>query len=805
MPIPRRFERRYIPYTPGPRWGRYLLIAGLVLAGLTLMGAVGAIWYVSQDLPSLDSLHEYQPSLVTRVYADDQQIVGQFYVERRILRPLAEIPESLTRAVIAVEDARFFEHPGLDVIGILRAVWTNLRRGGRVEGASTITQQLARSLFLSSERTYGRKLRELVLAYKIELVLSKEQILEMYLNQIYFGQGAYGVAAAAQTYFGKDLGQLALAESALLAGLPKSPNNYSPFKHFDRAKKRQEHVLSRMGEAGFITEAERLDAAAMQLSFRRPGAEQIAPHFMEYVRQHVMTRYGETMVYKGGLEIFTSLNIGLQKVADDALHRGLRELDKRQGWRGPLGTKDVATPAEATPASSGKPLAVGDVLQGIVTKIGKDHVMVTADGVEGRLSFDDMAWARRRLRGHDPAKDYVIMPNVKTLLKTGDVIEVEVKGIEKTVPQFRLDQTPIVEGALLAMDPRTGAIRAMVGGYDFGRSEYNRAVLAHRQSGSAFKPFIYATALNQGLSPATLLLDAPVVYEQDDREKTWKPENYEKKFYGPISMREALIHSRNLATVRLLEQVGIQAVVDFTRSLGINSPLNRDLSLALGSSSVTLMEMTSAFGIFANKGVHVEPNAVRSVQDNAGQSLEQVEVQPRQVISKETAYLLTNILVDVVQRGTAVRAKTLQRPIAGKTGTTNDYTDAWFIGYTPNIVVGVWVGFDDIRSLGEAESGSHAALPIWMEFMQEALKQLPAMEFEVPDDIQYVRVDSNTGLLASEEETDKGTLELFARGTEPTQAAPTRVDPMDFYRLDQPLESKAQGEVEVKSESEPRN
>ena len=332
MPIPRRFERRYIPYTPGPRWGRYLLIAALVLTGLALVGTAGAIWYVSQDLPSLDSLHEYQPSLVTRVYADDQQIVGQFYVERRILTPLTETPENLKRAVIAVEDARFFEHPGLDVIGILRAVWTNLRRGGRVEGASTITQQLARSLFLSSERTYGRKLRELVLAYKIELVLSKEQILEMYLNQIYFGQGAYGVAAAAQTYFGKDLGKLALAESALLAGLPKSPNNYSPFKHYDRAKKRQEHVLSRMEEAGFITEAERLDAAAMQLAFRHPGAEQIAPHFMEYVRQHLMTRYGETMVYKGGLEISTSLNIALQKTAEAALRRGLRrELRKGTG------------------------------------------------------------------------------------------------------------------------------------------------------------------------------------------------------------------------------------------------------------------------------------------------------------------------------------------------------------------------------------------------------------------------------------------------------------------------------------------
>lgn len=794
MPVPRRLGHQPIPYRyRRPRW-HYVLLAVLILLGLGAGAVAGALWYVAKDIPSLDSLQEYQPSLVTQVYSDDRQVVGQFYVERRILTPLTEIPASLKNAVIAVEDSRFFEHPGLDIIGILRATWTNLRRGERREGASTITQQLARSLFLSSERTYTRKLRELVLAYKMELILGKEQILEMYLNQIYFGQGAYGVGSAAQTYFGKELSELTLAESALLAGLPKSPNNYSPYKHLERAKKRQEHVLSRMEEEQFITAEEREAAAAQEIVLRHPGAEQLAPHFMEYIRQHLMARYGETMVYKGGLEVSTTLNAEWQQVAERAIRTGLRQLDKRQGWRGPIGTQALATLTNASPGSPPADLKPGDQLKGVVVKVGRDSFVVMAGGREGTLSFEDMAWAKRRLRGRDPSKDYVFSSNVKTLLKPGDVIEVEVKKIEKDAPQFVLEQTPLVEGALVALDPRTGAIKAMVGGFDFARSEYNRAVLAHRQSGSAFKPIIYATALNKGLSPATLLLDAPVVYEQQEKDKTWKPENYEKKFYGPISMREALTHSRNLATVRLLEQVGIPSVIEFAQSLGITSPLNRDLSLALGSSSVTLMELTSAFGIFANQGTHAEPFAINQVQDSNGQNLEQAAPNTRPAVSKEIAFLLTNMLEDVIQRGTGIRAKGLGRPVAGKTGTTNDYTDAWFIGYTPNLVVGVWVGFDDIRSLGEAESGSHAALPIWIEFMHEAFKTLPVMQFEVPDDIEYVRVDSTTGLLASEAE-EHGTVELFTKGTGPKEAVATPIDPMDFYKLDQPLETKIEAEA----------
>ena len=763
-----------------------IAVGSVALVGV--LATIGLLWHYSRDLPDLNQLQNYQPSLVTQVYSSDKQLIGQFFIERRILTPLQQIPEHLRRAVIAVEDVRFFEHPGLDYIGILRAAWTNLRRGGKVEGASTITQQLARSLFLSSERTFDRKVRELVLAYKMELVSTKEQILETYLNQIYFGQGAYGVAAAAQSYFGKDLSALTVAEAAFLAGLPKSPNHFSPFKNYARAKKRQEHVLTRMEEAGFLTPEEREKAEVEPLSFRRPGSEQTAPYFVEYVRQLLIAKYGEAMVYKGGLNIVTTLNLDMQRAAEAAFETGLRELDKRQGWRGPLRTVDPASLAAGNVpvATIDQPVAVRDQREAVVTKVGKDFFSVQIGSTTAKLLFDDMAWAKRRLTGADTAKDIVVNPNLKQILKPGDVIEVQVKKIEKEQIYVQLQQTPLVEGGLIAVDPGKGAIRAMVGGYDFNRSEYNRAVQAHRQPGSAFKPIIYATAVNQGMSPASVVLDAPVVYEQIEEEKTWKPENYGKKFHGMVTLREALAHSHNLATVRLLDKVGVKNVIDFARQVGITSPLAPDLSLGLGSSSVGLLELTSAYSAFLNQGTRAEPYALVSVTDNSAQVLEKEEVKTQEVVSKETAYLITNMMEDVVQKGTGQAAKSLGRPIAGKTGTTNEFINAWFIGGTPNLVTGVYVGFDDRRSLGETESGAHAALPIWIDFMRQALKPLPVVPFTIPEGITFVKVDPSTGLLNSEQEDQPGNVEIFARGSEPTQAAQRRLDPIDFYKIDQP-------------------
>lgn len=770
---------------------RLTLLIFLVCAGLTGMGLAGVVWYAAMDLPSLETLHEYQPSLITRVYSDDGQIIGQFYVERRILTPLTDMPQDLINAVIAVEDARFFEHPGLDVIGILRAAWTNLRRGGKFEGASTITQQLTRSLFLSPERTYRRKIRELILAYKIETVLSKEQILEMYLNQIYFGHGAYGVHAASLTYFEKPPSKLNLSEAALLAGLPKAPSTYSPYNNSTLAKERQKHVLARMVQAGFTTATAAEEAAETVLAFQRQSFERIAPFFKEHVRQELVRKYGETMVYKGGLQVFTTLNIEMQRKAEQALHEGLRQLDKRQGWRGPIRRQDlkqtVGSESQRADDRTENLPETGDILQGVVTKVSDDHALVVADGMKGRLALKDMLWARRRLSKDTTVTDanFFSTATVKQLLKPGDVIEVRIKRFGPQLIQFALEQTPLVEGALLALDPRTGAIRAMVGGYDFERSQFNRALFARRQPGSAFKPVIYATALKQGLTPATLLMDAPVVYEHEDPDKTWKPENYEKRFYGPITLREALKHSRNAATVRLLEQIGVHDVIDFAKTLGITSPLDRDLSLALGSSSVTLEELTSAYGVFANQGLWLSPYTISLVKSTNEEILEQHLFEPQPAVSKETAYLVTNMLMDVIRSGTGRRAQSIGRPIAGKTGTTNAYRDAWFVGYTSNLTTGVWVGFDGVRTLGKVESGAHAALPIWTQFMTEALQTLPVITFDIPEGIRFAEVETTTGKLASHP-SQGTTTEVFTVGTAPPQGLPmTTTNPIEFYELDQ--------------------
>ena len=766
------------------RLTRQLLWPALIVSGLAVGGTAAVAWHIATGLPSLGGLRDYQPSLITKVEADNRRIIGQFYVERRILTPLHAIPRHLIDAVIAVEDARFYEHPGLDVWGILRATWTNFKRGGKVEGASTITQQLARSLFLTPERTFQRKIRELFLAMKMEFILTKEQILEMYLNQIYFGHGAYGVGTASLTYFGKTLSELDLPESAFLAGLLKAPNTYSPYKNDDLAKKRQEHVLGRMVQAGFLTEPLAREAGETPLDFTRQSFERVAPYFLEDVRQYLVNEYGEAMAYKGGLQVSTTLNVQMQRLAEEAIRKGLRELDKRQGWRGPLRHEEPPATLPAEPPGTFP--ALGEILEGRVVTVSQEKVTVLAHDLVGTITLPDLLWAKRRLPEGASVTDAEVTPIVSALqlFEPGDVIEVSLKSTTNDVIRFRLDQTPLVEGALIAIDPRTGAVRAMVGGYQFERSQFNRALLARRQPGSAFKPIIYATAIDQGLTPATLILDAPVVYEEEDPGKTWKPENYEKRFFGPITLREALRHSRNAATVRLLEQTGVHRVITFSRSLGIRSPLSPDLSLALGSSGVTLQELTATYGVFANQGLALEPYTISMVKDQADHVLEHHVFEPRQVVSKETAYLITHMMMDVIQNGTGRRARSIGRPLAGKTGTTNNYRDAWFVGYAPNLVTGVWVGFDSVGTLGKVESGAHAALPIWKDFMTETLKHLPVMTFLVPEGVQFVEVDQETGTLVDVPSTGT-TTEVFADGTIPQRPVRQPADPLDFYEFDQ--------------------
>lgn len=756
----------------------------LIVSGL-IIGSAGAVaWYAATGLPSLARLQDYHPSLITKVYGETRQVMGQFYVERRILTPFPEVPQQLINAVIAVEDTRFFDHPGLDFWGILRAAWTNVKRGGKIEGASTITQQLARSLFLSPERTFQRKIRELILALKMELVLTKEQILEMYLNQIYFGHSAYGVETAALTFFDKTVSELTLPESAFLAGLPKAPATYSPYKHYALAKQRQEHVLGRMADAGFITKTQARKAIDTALSFKRQGVERTAPYFLEDVRQRLVNEFGETLVYQGGLHVFTTLSLELQRLAEKSVTKGLRELDKRQGWRGVLRHEDP--PAVLADDPSAVVPEFGEIVEGLVVDASDENVTVLAHGVIGTISLSDMLWAKRRLPQGASVTEAEVVPvtSATQLVRRGDVIEVSLQSAVNDKIQFQLDQTPVVEGALLAIDPRTGAIRAMVGGYNFERSQFNRARLALRQPGSAFKPMIYATALNQGMSPATRVLDAPVVYAQEDPGKTWKPENYEKRFFGPVTLREALRHSRNVATVRLLERVGVHEVIQFSRSLGIHSSLNANLSLALGSSSVTLQELTSAYGVLANQGLALAPYTISLVHDQEGRTLAQHVFEPSQVVSKETAYLITHMMMDVIQNGTGKRARFIGRPLAGKTGTTNGFRDAWFVGYAPNLVTGVWVGFDSVEPLGKVESGAHAALPIWTHFMSRALKTLPVQTFSIPEGIQFVEIDRKTGALVNEPTQDT-TTEIFAEGTVPQRPVRQPADPLAFYELDQ--------------------
>ncbi len=762
-----------------PFWKSFFIIAlSAVAIGAGVLA--GTVWYLFQDLPSITGLHEYQPSLVTRVYSADKQVIGQFFVERRILVPLQEIPKPLVNAVIATEDSRFFEHRGVDFVGIARAVLTNLVSGRIRQGASTITQQLARSLFLSPKRDFDRKVREVLLALKIEQMLKKDQILELYLNQIYFGHGAYGVQSASQTYFNKDVGQLTVSESAFLAGLPKAPSDYSPYNHQQAAKRRQTVVLKRMTEEGFITPQQASQAIAQPLSFRPLARDDLAPYFVERVRQRLVAEYGETMVYKGGLQVYTTLSRPAQLVATTALQEGLRQLDKRQGYRGPLrrARPDDKPDAHVGTIAAGS-LREGDILEGRVTKVGRDGVVVTVQGVLGKIAVDDLAWAGRSSRGTETSK----IKSPGEIFKIGDVIEVGVKKIGTPLAQLTLEQTPQVEGALLSLDPRTGGILAMVGGYDFKRSEYNRTVLSRRQPGSAFKPIIYATAVDKGLSPGTPLVDSGVVFNENDPDMVWRPENYDRKFYGQILMRDALAHSRNAATVRLLEKIGVPSVLDLAQKVGIASPLAHDLTLALGSSGVTMQELTAAYGLFLNQGIGLEPYLIESVLDASGKSLEYHVPEPRQVLSKETAYLITNMMEDVIQRGTAQAAKGMGRPLAGKTGTTNDYTDAWFVGGAPNLVTGIWVGFDDIRTLGEKETGSHAALPIWMTYMKAALEPLPIIPFTIPDGIVFAKIDPVTGLLAADG-ASAGVVEVFVKGTEPTQQAGETSSPSDFFKFD---------------------
>jgi len=756
-----------------------------VLVGAAMFGLVARY---AAELPPVEVLRDYNPSLVTKVYGADGSVLGEFFVERRVIIPLSRIPKTLQDAFIAAEDAAFFEHHGLDFRAVLRATVRNVLAGGVVQGASTITQQVARNMFLSSERRLARKIKEAILAYRIEKHFTKQDILGLYLNHIYLGQGAYGVQAAALTYFGRPVDQLDLLESAVLAGLPKAPSAYSPAQHPERALKRAGYVLTRMTETGAITREQAKAASGLTLRLQKGGGAQRGAYFLEYVRRALEKTYGSDAVYRGGLEVRTTLDPRLQAAAEDAVRAGLREVDKRRGWRGPtkrLGTADATQIEGLIRTLDTWPvlLAAGDIVPAVVREVSEREASVRVGPGEGVLPVAEMRWVYGQGRE-------ARMKSPRQVLRAGDLLLVRVlaSGGPGVRARVALEQDPDVEGALLCQDVHSGAVLAMVGGFDFTRNQFNRAVQARRQPGSAFKPFIYAAALESGTwTPASVIDDSPIEFANrvdSAKVKVWRPSNFDNEFYGPTRLREALNHSRNVVTIKLMQAVGVQKVIAAAQRMGVASPLTPDLTLALGSSSVTLQELTTAYGAIADGGVRHDPLTILSVKDRSGNMLEEHAPSAAEVLSRDSAHVLTSMLQTVVSDGTGRKVKELGRPVAGKTGTTNDFIDAWFMGFTPDLVTGVWVGLDRRESLGWQETGSRAAIPIWLSFMTAAVVERPAAVFPVPPGVVFAKIDPGHGLLASPESLD-AVVEVFRAGTVPTAVAPRQpAREGDFYRFD---------------------
>jgi len=744
-------------------------------------------FYLSFGLPTVESLKDYKPSPGTVILAEDGRVLGQIKIEKGAYVPLSRIPQYMVNALLATEDPRFFQHSGIDYRGILRAAFRNIVEIRVAQGGSTITQQLTKVVFLSPERKFKRKIKEIILARRLEKELSKEEILELYLNKIYFGHGAYGVQMASKTYFGKNIWEVNQAEAALLAGLPKSPQAYSPYSDIDLTKLRQWHVLTRMVAEGYLTEDQSKKIYDQPLNLENLRTkEDIAPFIVDYIRKYIEKKYGADKLYQGGLKVTTSIDMDLQRTAGLSLKEGLRALDKRQGFRGKVGFKQLKS-APLQWGSLHVNVKPGESFNGHVLAVSEDSITVKGRGMMGYIVKDDMAWALIKHKKTKDAPDEFKKP--AELVQPGDIIKVRLKEYDKKkqLASFLLEQSPLVEGAVVSIEPYTGYVLALAGGYDFVEGGFNHAMEARRQPGSSFKPFIYGAALENGFTPASILMDLPVIHEKSEFEKKgWKPTNYDERFLGPMRLRTALALSRNAVTVSLLEKIGLGKAIDFARKAGITSPINYDYTTALGSSAVTPLELTSAYATFASQGVRSEPIIIKSIVDQNGAALESYGPQPVESIDRATAYLVTSLLKSVVEEGTGRGAKSLEKPLAGKTGTTNNYIDAWFVGYAPSIVTGVWVGYDNSRaSLGDKETGARAALPIWLPVMARALADKPVEDFPVPDDVVFVKIDPESGLLAREGAPDVYN-DVFRRGTEPTQYADmVKKAKTDFYSLDQ--------------------
>ncbi|MCH9051464.1 MAG: penicillin-binding protein 1A [Proteobacteria bacterium] len=789
-------------------------LAVLGLAGFVSVMAV--FYYFGRDLPDYQQLADYEPPVVTRVHAGDGSLIAEYATQKRVFVPVDVMPKRVIKAFLAAEDKKFYSHPGVDILRVIRAAITNLRNIGqnrRPVGASTITQQVAKNFLLSNEVSIERKIKEAILALRIEHAFTKGRILELYLNEIYLGLGSYGVAAAALNYFDKPLDELTLGEAAYLAALPKAPNNYHPVRRPAAAKARRDWVIGRLASDGFISKTEAEEAKATPLIIRRPSETRFfrADFFAEEVRRELLERYGEKGLYGGGLSVRTTVEPRLQEIADKILRQGLIVYDRRHGWRGPIvhidlegtgvivgGTGPVGAPAAQGDTGWLGQLAVVPPPEGlhpwrlaVVLAVGKEAAEIGLDdGSLGRIPLGELKWARpwreNQRIGRSPRAP-------GDVLSVGDVIAVEAvsgtKDGKATGPgTFALRQIPNVNGALIALDPHTGRVLAMTGGFSFEASQFNRATQAMRQAGSAFKPFVYLTALGSGFTPSSLILDAPFVIDQGPGLGRWKPANYTKKFYGPSTMRLGLEKSRNLMTVRLAQTIGIEKVASNAERLNIVDAMPRVLSMALGAGETTLLRLTTAYAMLVNGGKRITPTLIDRIQDRhgrtvfrhdrrrcpacrvdtiAGQEVPEIPDIREQVADARSAYQVVSMLQGVVKRGTGRRVRAVGKPMAGKTGTTNDGVDTWFIGFSPDLAAGVFVGFDTPRTLGRRETGSSVAAPIFRDFMKAALADQPAIPFRIPPGIRLVRVNATTGLLARRGDRNV-ILEAFKPGTEPT-------------------------------------
>ena len=775
------------------------LLVILMGAGVLLMVA----WnHFSQGLPDHSVLAGYEPPVATRLYAGDGSLMAQFAVENRVFVPLQAIPLTVRQAFISAEDKTFFAHHGIDPFGIVRAMIANVEarmQGRRLQGASTITQQVAKNFLLTNEVSYRRKIREAILAFRIEEALSKERILELYLNEIYLGLGSYGVAAAALNYFGKSLDSLSIAEAAYLAALPKAPNNYHPERRHRAAVSRRNWVLSRMAEDGHITRRQALLAERQPLGVGTSGSRDTvdAAYAVEEIRRTIARRYGSDALYTGGLYVRSTIDPALQETARRALRKGLGLYDRRRGWRGPVARLDLDNSWAEDLSVMAATMDVAPWQTAVVLGMNDMAAIVGfADGRHGVVLMEDMAWARWR---RDNGRPGPVPRHPGEVLVHGDVVLVErlAKGAPKGTRFYGLRQIPLVSGGLVAMDPHTGRVLAMQGGFSRATSEFNRVTQALRQPGSAFKPFVYMAALEEGYTPAALIEDAPFVYDPGAGQQLWRPANYTQEFYGPVPLRVGIEKSRNLMTVRLANTLGPETVDSYIRRFDIlDETQPYYLPVALGSAETTLMRLTAAYAAIVNGGSRVEPALIERIQDRHGKTIWRrdtrdcrqcrstvfdhhlkvpvlPDVRPA-VVDPVTAYQMVSMLEGVVERGTGIRLRALERPLAGKTGTTNDNRDAWFVGFSPDLAVGVYIGFDQPETLGDRETGSSVAVPVWQLFMAEALATAPLIPFRIPPGVRLVRIDADHGLLPGEA-TTRIITEAFRPGSEPTVEADRHV------------------------------